>query len=89
MAKTDTFCLITFDPSIVFSETWSKCGGNCTKHKTTVTDFGKILVDVPRGAFRAKTHPFGCFFQIYRISDMYVHLVVFYGAELKNECFNA
>ena len=47
MAKNDTFCLITFDPSIVFPETWSKCGGNCIKYKTTDIDLGKILVRVP------------------------------------------
>ena len=32
---------------LFFSETWSKCEGNCTKYKTTVTDLGKILVRVP------------------------------------------
>ena len=44
----------------------------------------------PPGTFRAKKHPFsGLFFQICRIIDMYVFLVVFHGAELKNKCFNA
>ena len=62
MAKNDTFCLITFDPSIVFSETRSKCGGNCTKYKTTVTDLGKILVHVPRGHLGLKNTPFGVVF---------------------------
>ena len=89
MAKNDTFCLITFDPSIVFSETRSKCGGNCTKYKTTVTDLGNILVRVPRGLLGLKHQFLGLFFQIFRIIDMYVFLVVFHGAELKNKCFNA
>ena len=64
MAKNDTFCLITFDPSIVFSETWSKGGGNCTKYKTTVTDLDKILVRVPQEHLGLKNTPFqGCFFK--------------------------
>ena len=63
MAKNDTFCLITFDLSIVFPETWSKCGGNCTKYKTTVVDLGKILVRVPRGHLGLKTPLFGLFFK--------------------------
>ena len=82
------FAFIAVDPSIVFSETLSKCGGNCTKYKTTVTDLGKTLVLVPRGLLGVKTPLLGLFLQIYRITDMYVYLVVFHGAELKNECFN-
>ena len=62
VAKNDTFCLITFDPSIVFSETRSKCGGNGTKYKTTVTDLGKILVRVPQGHLGLKTPLFGAVF---------------------------
>lgn len=59
MAKNDTFRRITFELSIVFSETRSKCGGNCTKYKTTVTDLGKFLVCVPRGLLGQKTPLFG------------------------------
>ena len=63
VAKNGTFPLVTFDPSIVFSEIWSKCGGNCTRFKTTVTDLGKILVRAPPpGTFRAKTPLFGSVF---------------------------
>ena len=63
VAKNDTFCFITFDPSIVFSETL-KCEGNFTKYKATVTDLGKTLVRVPPGTFMAKKHPFlGLFFK--------------------------
>ena len=74
---------------MLFPETWSKCGGNCTKYKTTVVDLDKILVRVPWGHLGLKNTPFwGCFFQICRIIDMHVVLVVFHGAELKNKCFN-
>ena len=84
MPKNDTFYLITFDPPIVFSEIWSKYGGNRTKYKITVTDLDKILVRVPRGHLGLKNTPFrGCFFQICRIIERYVFLVVFHGAELK------
>ena len=64
---------------LLFPETWSKCGGNCTKYKTTVVDLGKILVRVPRGHLGLKNAPFrGCFFPICRVIDMYVFLVVFH-----------
>ena len=71
-------------------ETWSKCGGNCTKYKTTVADLGKILVGGHRGLLGLKTPLFGAVFQSYRIIDMqvYVYLVVFHGAELESKCFN-
>ena len=62
VATNDTFCLITFDPSIVFSKTWSKCGCNCTKYKTTVTDLGKTQVRVHRGLLGLKTPYFGAVF---------------------------
>ena len=49
---------------LFFSETRSNCGGNCTKYKTTVTDFGKILVRFPWGHFVLKnTLLRGCFFK--------------------------
>ena len=47
---------------LCFSETRSKCGGNCTKYKTTVTDLGKILVRVPRGHLGLKKPLFGVVF---------------------------
>ena len=46
-----------------FPETRSKCGGNCTKYKTTVKDLGKILGRVPWGHLGPKSTPFrGRFF---------------------------
>ena len=73
---------------LVFSETRSKCGGNCTKYKTTITDLGKILVHVSRGLLGLKNTPFwGCFSNL--SNYWYVcFLVVFHGVELENKCFN-
>ena len=87
MAKNDTFPLITIHP-LFFSETRSKCGGNCTKYKTTVTDLGKILVRVPQGHLGLKTPLFWAVFSNLSNYWYVCFLVVFHGAELENKCFN-
>ena len=67
VAKNGTFPLITFDPSIVFSEFWSKVGGNCTKYRGNAADSGKILVRVPRGLLEAKTPLLGTVVKIFKL----------------------
>ena len=64
---------------LYLSETHSECGDNCTKFKITSIHVVNFLIRVPWG-------PFGAVFQNIQNSDMYVYLVVFYGAELKNQC---
>ena len=78
VAKNDTFCLITFDPSIVFSETRPKCGGNCTKYKTTVTELAKFWF-ASSGSFRAKIH---CIF-----SESLHGVTTLYGEMLHSRIF--
>ena len=49
----------------------------------------KLWFACPGDTFRAKNALFGAVFQLYGNTDMYVYLVVFHVAELKNKCFNA
>ena len=54
MLPNDLFWPRTFDPSVQFSETWPKCGGNCSYYKLTSVYQGKNLVRVPRGLLGLK-----------------------------------
>ena len=88
MPKNGTFCLNIWSFHCFFWNSVKLWRQLYTKYKTMFTDLGKTLVCIPWGLIGPKTPLLGAVFQIYRIIDMNVYLVVFHGVELKNKCFS-
>ena len=84
IVQNDTFCLITFYPSIRFSETLPKRGDSCYEPQLVPPTPAKLWFASPRGLLGLKTPHFGGFYEPFsRNVIMYVFIVVFYDAEFK------